>query len=106
MKLGEAEPEEKQSEGPGRLLTCSDRDIFEEDNYLAISQLMAAVNAPTPEDPAVPARSAETEEALQPVPIPDLAEEQDSTYLELCLVEQDLGHVDPSFSPSPVEPLS
>ena len=67
MKQGEAELEEKQSEDPGCLLTCSDRDIFEEDDCLTDSQLLAAINTPTPVDPAVPARSAETEEALQPV---------------------------------------
>ena len=68
MEQGEAKLEEKQSEDPGHLLTCGDRDIFEEDDHLTDSQLLAAVNAPTPEDLAVPARSAETEEALQPVP--------------------------------------
>ena len=55
---------------------------------------MAAANVATPEDPAVPARSAETEEALQPVPIPDWSLEAgdwDSIYLEYCSVEQDHG---------------
>ena len=67
------------------------------------------VKAPTPEEPTVPARSTETEEALQNIPIPDWSQEiedQDSTLFDHCLVEQDLGHVDPSFSPTPVEPLS
>ena len=59
-------------------------------------------------DPVVPARSAEIEKALQPILGLDWIQEiedQDSTHLEHCSVEQDLGHVDPSFSPSPVEPL-
>ena len=64
IEQGEAELKEKQSEDPGCLLTCGDRDIFEEDDCLTDSQLLIAVNAPTP---AVPVRSAETEEALQPV---------------------------------------
>ena len=59
------------------------------------------------EEPAVPTRSAETEEALEPVPIPDWsleAEDRDSIHLEHCSVEQDHGLVDPSLSPSPIEP--
>ena len=100
MELGEAESEENQSEDSGHLLTCGNRDIFEEDDHLDASQLMEDVNAPTPEDPAVPARSAETEEALQPVPIPDWSEEiegRDSTNLEHCSVEQDFGTCGPQF---------
>ena len=60
-------------------------------------------------DPVVPARSAETEKALQPVPIcswvVEVKQEHDPAHLEHFSVEQDMGQVDPSFSPSPVEPL-
>ena len=45
---------------------CSDRDIFADDP-LTGSQLLAFVNAPTLVDTVVPARSLETEKALQPV---------------------------------------
>ena len=45
---------------------CSDRDIFADDP-LTGSQLLAFVNAPTLVDTVVPARSSETEKALQPV---------------------------------------
>ena len=58
--------EEEQPVDPGHLLACIGRDIFEED-VLTDSQLVFAVNAPTQEDPGVPARSAEVEEALQPI---------------------------------------
>ena len=105
MEQEDAMLEEVQPEDPGCMLACGGRDIFEDD--LSVSQLVAATNAPTPVDPAVPARSAETEEALQPVPIPCWVaetEEQDSAFLEPSLEVQDMGHVDPSFSPSPVEP--
>ena len=46
---------------------CGEKDIFDDDP-LTDSQLMAVVNAPTPVDPVVPVRSAETEEALEPAP--------------------------------------
>ena len=45
---------------------CSDRDIFADDP-LTGSQLLVFVNAPTLVDTVVPARSSETEKALQPV---------------------------------------
>ena len=61
--------EEEQPVNPGHMLACNGRDIFEEDDCTD-SQLLAAVNAPTQEDPVVPARSAEVEAALQPVNIP------------------------------------
>ena len=70
---------------------CGEKDIFDDDP-LTDSQLMAVVNAPTPVDPVVPARSAETEEALQPVPISCWVaetEEWDSAFLELSLEVQD-----------------
>ena len=54
---------------PGHMLACGGRGIFEEDD-LSSSQLGVAVNTPTPVNPAVPARTAKSEEALQPVPIP------------------------------------
>ena len=60
--------EEEQPEDPGDVLACNGRDIFcLKEDYLTDSQLVAAVNAPTQEDPAVPARSAEVEAARQPV---------------------------------------
>ena len=68
MEQEEAVLEEKQPEDPGHMLAHGGKDIF--DNDLSVSQLVVAINAPTPVDPAVPARTAETEEALQPVPIP------------------------------------
>ena len=58
--------EEEQPVDQGHLLACNGRDIFEEDD-LTDSQLVFDVNAPTQEDPGVPARSAELEEALQPI---------------------------------------
>ena len=67
MEQEEAMLEEKQPEDPGRMLACGGRDIFEDD--LSVSQLVAIINVPTLVDPAVPAVSAKTEEALQPVPI-------------------------------------
>ena len=50
------------------MLACNGRDIFclKEDD-LTDSQLVVAVNTQTQEDPVVPARSAEVEEALQPI---------------------------------------
>ena len=60
--------EEEQPVDPGQGLACSGRDVFEEDS-LTNSQLLAYVNAPTEEDPRVPARFAEVEAALQPVHI-------------------------------------
>ena len=45
---------------------CSDWDIFAYDP-LTGSQLLAFINAPTLVDTVVPARSSETEKALQPV---------------------------------------
>ena len=107
MKQEVANLEGKQSEDPGSLLMCNDKDIFADDP-LTGSQLLAFVNAPTPVDPVVPARSAETEKALQPDPNLDWVlevKEQDSTHLEYCLVEQEEGQEDPCFSPSPVEHL-
>ena len=44
---------------------CGEKDIFDDDP-LTDSQLMAVVNAPTPVDPIVPARSAETGIYFQP----------------------------------------
>ena len=93
---------EKQLEDPGCLLMCNDKDIFAKDPLTA-SQLVAFV------DPVVPARSAEVEKALQPILGLDWSQEvedRDSSHLEHCSVEQEEGLVDPSFSPSPVEPLS
>ena len=86
---------------------CGEKDIFDDDP-LTDSQLMAVVNAPTPVDPVVPVRSAETEEALQPAPNFDWVwefEDRDSTHLEHCLEVQEEGQGDPSLSPSPVGPL-
>ena len=45
---------------------CSDWDIFADDPLTGF-QLLAFVNAPTLVDTVVPARSSETEKALQPV---------------------------------------
>ena len=101
--------EEEQQVDPGHMLACSGRDIFEQDD-LSASQLVAAVNAPTPEDPVVRARTAEAEAALHLVPIPcwvSESEDQDSFFLELSSEVQDKGlvdPVDPSLSLSPVEP--
>ena len=106
MKQEEAEQGEKQSEDPSSLLMCCEKDI---NGPLTGSQLMAVFNAPTPVDPVVPARSAVTEKALWPVPNLNWVveiEEQDSVHLDHCSVEQEVGQEDPSFSPSPVEPLS
>ena len=64
VMLGEVKPED-----PGHMLACGGRDLFEED-ILPVSQLVAAVNAPTQEDLAVPARSPEVEAILQPLDIP------------------------------------
>ena len=65
----------------GYMLACSDRDIFDEEVTYTVSQLIADLNALTQEDPGVPARSPEVEEALKPVPIDCRASEseQDST---------------------------
>ena len=86
MEQGEAKQGEKQSDNPGSLLICSDRDIFADDS-LTSSQLLASVKAPTPVDPIVPARSAETEKAMQPAPDFDWnqeVEDQDSAYLSIA----------------------
>ena len=87
---------------------CGDRDIFADDP-LTGSQLLAFANTPTLVDPVVPARSAETEKAMQPVLNLNWVvevEEQNSTHLEHCSLEQEVGQEDPCFSSSPVEPLS
>ena len=96
--------EEEQPVDPGHLLACIGRDIFEED-VLTDSQLVFAVNAPTQEDPGVPARSAEVEAALQPVDIPCWASESEQDYaFEPSSQVQEEGLVDPSLSLSPVSP--
>ena len=95
-------------EDPGSLLMCNDKDIFAEDPLTA-SQLMAFIEAPTPVDPVVPARSVEVGKVLQPVLGLDWSQEVkdwDSSHLKHCSVEQEEGQVDPNFSPSPAEPLS
>ena len=87
---------------------CGEKDIFDDDP-LTDSQLMAVVNAPTPVDPVVPARSAETEKARQPAPGFDWnqeVEDLDSAWLEHCLEVQEEGQVDPSLSPSQFRGLS
>ena len=76
------EPAEPAEPGDtGYMLTCGERDIFDEDVTYTVSQLMADLDTPTQEDPGVPARSSEVEEALKPVPIKCWASEseQDST---------------------------
>ena len=86
-KQGEEQPEDSLGH-----LMCGERDIF--DDSLNESQLMAMVNTPTPEDPVVPARSAETEKALQPTPgfnWNQEVEDQDSAHLEHYSVEQFLS---------------
>ena len=62
--------EEEQPVDPGHMLAYGGRGIFEEDDF-STSQLVVAVNALTLEEPAVPARNAETKEDLQFVPISD-----------------------------------
>ena len=62
MEQEVAKQGEKQSEDPVSLLMCSEKDIFDD------SQLIGVAKAPTPVDPVVPVRSAETEDALQPAP--------------------------------------
>ena len=57
--------EEVQPVDPGHMLAFGGRDLFKED-----FQLMAAVNTPTQEDPAVPASSPEVEAIFQPLDIP------------------------------------
>ena len=52
--------EEVQPADPGHMLACGDNDIFSEHN-LTNSQLVAAINVPTQEDPGVPAQSPEVE---------------------------------------------
>ena len=56
--------EERQPEDPGSLLFCGEKDLFSQEEALSNSQLLAAVNAPTQEDPVVLACSQEVEEAL------------------------------------------
>ena len=107
MEQEVAEHEEKHSKDPGSLLIRGDKDIFA-DYPLTGYQLLAIINASIPVDPFVPVRSVGTEKSLQPVPNLDWVmevEEWYSTHLEHCSVEQKVGQVDPSFSPSPVEPL-
>ena len=97
-----AEEGEKQSEDSSNLLMCGEKNIF--DDSLTESQLMAMVNTPTPENLVVPARSAETEEDLQPAPSSNWVsevEKQDSAPLEHCSEVQEEGQVDPSLPPSP-----
>ena len=66
---------------------------------------MATVNAPTQEDPGVPARSPEVEAILQPVDIPCWAMESDpDSVMEPSMEVQEQGLEDPSLSPTPVEP--
>ena len=101
-----AEQGEEQSEDSLHLLMCGEQDIFLVS--LTDSQLVAIVNTPTPVDPVVPARSAEAEKALQPIPDFDWNQEvkdQDSALLEHCLEVQEEGQVDPSLPPSPSEYL-
>ena len=45
---------------PDHMLACGEREVFEED-ILTDSQLVAALNVPIQDDPAVPARSLEVE---------------------------------------------
>ena len=49
--------EEEQPVNPGHMLACGGRGIFKEDN-LSASQHVEAVNASTPMDPVVHARTA------------------------------------------------
>ena len=69
-----AEPPEPEVD-LGSILACGDRDIYDEDappaSLYTLSQLVADINVPTQEDPGVPARSPEVEEALKPVNIED-----------------------------------
>ena len=97
VMLGEVQPED-----PGHMLACGGRDLFEED-ILPVSQLVAAVNTPTQEDPAVPARSLEVEAILQPLDIPCWAAMESDPCLP-SMEEQEQGQEDPSLSPTPVEP--
>ena len=48
--------EEVQPEDPGSMLSCREKDLFDEED-LSDSQLVAAVSAPTQGDPKVPAWS-------------------------------------------------
>ena len=68
--------EEYQSEDPGSLLACGEKDLFSQEEDLSNSQLVDYVNAPTQEEnPVVPARSQEVHDTLQPLPLGDWAEE-------------------------------
>ena len=60
---------------PSSLLACGEKDLFSQEEDLSDSQLVAHVNAPNQKDPVVPALSQEVEEALQPLPLGDWAEE-------------------------------
>ena len=60
--------EEVQPADLGSLMACGYKDLFTEE-HPTDSQLEATINAPTQEDPGVPARFLEVEAALQPIPI-------------------------------------
>ena len=72
--------EERQPEDPGSLLACGEKDLFSQEEDLSDSQLAAYVNAPSQEDPVVPACSQEVEEALQPLPVGDWVEEVENSF--------------------------
>ena len=85
------------------MLACSERDIFNEEVTYTISQLMADLNAPTQEDPGVPAHSPEVEEALKLVFIDYWASESEKDSIDTRMEGQDDGQEDPSLSSQSVE---
>ena len=96
--------EEVEPADPVHMLACGDRDIFAEGN-LTDSQLVAAVNAPTHEDPRVPTQYPEVEVALHPVPIECWASKSEQESAMYPSIEgQDKGLEDPSLSLQSVEP--
>ena len=91
---------------PGYKLACGDRDIFGEEVTYIISQFMAYLNAPTQEDPGVPACSPEVEEALKPVHIEDWVSKSEKGSMDTCMEGQDVRQEDPCLPSRSVEPFS
>ena len=65
---------------------------------------MTAVNAPSQEDPGVPAWSPKVEEALQPVAIDWVSKSEQDSAMDPGMEGLDQGQEDPSLSSQSVEP--
>ena len=66
---------------------------------------MVDLNAPTQEDPGVPAHSPEVEEALKPIPIKCWASESEKDSMDTRMEGQDIRQEDPCLPSQSVEPI-